>query len=66
MKEEDKIEIVPSKKSKNKVRKRLKRLTKKNTALSWSEVVKRIQRYIRGWISYFRKGEVERYLGRLN
>ena len=54
-----KIKSKPHIKSVNKFKRKLKQLTKRNWGIAIEERIKRINQVIRGWINYFRIGNME-------
>jgi len=55
-----------SKKAMKKFKRRVKELTKRNNPLSMYQIIKRLSRYLRGWISYFRIQEMSNILSEID
>ena len=55
-----------SKKAMKKFKRRVKELTKRNNPLSMYQIIKRLSRYLRGWISYFRIQEMSTILSEID
>jgi hypothetical protein len=55
-----------SEKAMKKFKRKVKELTKRNNPLSMYQIIKRLSRYLRGWISYFRIQEMSNILSEID
>ena len=57
---------VTDKKSKEKMKRRIKEITKRNRPISSKELAQELKLYITGWINYYRIADMRGYLGKVD
>ena len=60
------VRITVHKKSKEKMKRRIKEITKRNRPISSKELAQELKLYITGWINYYRIADMRGYLGKVD
>ena len=59
-------QITVHKKSQEKMKKRIREITKRNRAISSKQLAEELKVYIRGWVNYFRIANMKEFLRRID
>ena len=60
------VQITVHKKSKEKMKKRIREITKRNRPISSKELANELESYLKGWINYYRIGDMKSFLMKID
>ena len=60
------VQITVSKKSKRKMKEKIKGITKRNRPIKAKELADELRQYLRGWINYYKVADMKGYLRKID